>query len=56
MSEALAAGYGIFGGAPKDIAVLRFTKERARWVSCETWRPQQESRFEDDDSYLLSFP
>jgi predicted DNA-binding transcriptional regulator YafY len=56
IDNALGAGYGIFGGAPRAIAVLRFTKERARWVSRETWHPQQESQFEDDGSYVLSVP
>ena len=54
--DALGAGYGIFGGSPKAMAVLRFTKERARWVSRETWHPQQESRFDADGSYVLSVP
>jgi predicted DNA-binding transcriptional regulator YafY len=56
IDDALGAGYGIFGGTPKAIAVLRFTKERARWLSRETWHPQQESRFEPDGSYVLSVP
>ncbi len=56
IDEALGAGYGIFGGAPKAIAVLKFTKERARWVSRETWHPQQESHTEADGSYILSVP
>jgi predicted DNA-binding transcriptional regulator YafY len=56
IDEALGAGYGIFGGTPKAWAVLKFTKERARWVERETWHPQQESRTEEDGSYVLSVP
>lgn len=56
IDDAVAAGYGIFGGAPTDWAKLRFTPERARWVAGEVWHPMQESHFEDDGSYVLSFP
>ncbi len=56
IDEAVGAGYGIFGGAPKAWATLKFTPERARWVAEETWHPQQESKTEADGSYVLSFP
>lgn len=56
IDEALGAGYGIFGGTPKAWAVLKFTKERARWVERETWHVLQESRTEADGSYVLAVP
>ena len=56
IDEALGAGYGIFGGTPSAWAVLKFTKERARWVERETWHPLQESLTEPDGSYVLSVP
>jgi predicted DNA-binding transcriptional regulator YafY len=56
IDEALGAGYGIFGGTPSAWAVLKFTKERARWVERETWHPLQESRTQEDGSYVLSVP
>jgi predicted DNA-binding transcriptional regulator YafY len=56
IDEALGAGYGIFGGRPQAWAVLKFTKERARWVERETWHPLQESHTEADGSYVLSVP
>ena len=56
IDEAVGAGYGIFGGAPKAWATLKFTPERARWVAGESWHPMQESSFDADGSYLLSFP
>jgi proteasome accessory factor C len=34
-----ASSYGIFGGQADKLAVLRFTKERARWVADEVWHP-----------------
>lgn len=56
LDKVLGAGYGIFGGAPVDRAVLRFTPERARWVRREQWHPAQESWEEQDGSFVLSVP
>ena len=56
LDEVLAAGYGIFSGRKTVWAKLRFTPERARWVSAEQWHPQQKGRFERDGSYLLELP
>ncbi len=56
IDETVGSGYGIFGGASKGWATLKFTPERARWVAGEIWHPRQESSFEADGSYLLSFP
>ncbi|MCK4707575.1 MAG: YafY family transcriptional regulator [Gammaproteobacteria bacterium] len=52
----LASGYGIFSGAQTRQAELRFTPERARWVASEQWHPEQESRFDEQGYYYLSFP
>ncbi len=51
-----ATSYGIFAGSPKATAVLRFSSERARWVSRERWHPVQEGKFLDDGRYELRFP
>ena len=56
IEETVGAGYGIFNGAPKACAALRFTPERARWVTKEVWHPQQETRTEPDGSLVLTFP
>ena len=56
LDEVLAAGYGIFSGRKTTWAKLRFTPERARWVSAEQWHPRQKGRFERDGSYLLELP
>ncbi|MBN1595013.1 WYL domain-containing transcriptional regulator [candidate division FCPU426 bacterium] len=50
-----AAGYGIFAGKPKNIAVLKFSAERARWVAEEKWHPRQKGRFESG-CYILEVP
>jgi predicted DNA-binding transcriptional regulator YafY len=51
-----ASGYGIFSGAETQEAVLRFCKERARWVSRETWHPKQDGKLQPDGTYELKFP
>jgi proteasome accessory factor C len=51
-----ASSYGIFGGKADKVAVLRFTKERARWVAEEVWHPEQQGRRLDDGSYELKIP
>jgi predicted DNA-binding transcriptional regulator YafY len=56
LDRVLGAGYGIFSGAETQIAVLRFTPERARWVTCERWHPDQNGRIEPDGSYTLAIP
>ncbi|HSD61471.1 MAG TPA: WYL domain-containing protein [Burkholderiales bacterium] len=56
LDAVLGAGYGIFAGRRVNWAKLRFTPERARWVSAETWHPKQKARFEEDGSYLLQVP
>ena len=56
LDQALGNSYGTFNGAAQGWAKLMFTPERARWVAGETWHPMQESSFEADGSYLLSFP
>lgn len=51
-----ASSYGIFAGKPKHTALLRFTSQRARWVSEEQWHPQQQGRMLEDGSYELRVP
>jgi predicted DNA-binding transcriptional regulator YafY len=36
--------------------VLRFSAERARWVSGEQWHPEQVSQWLPDGSYRLTLP
>lgn len=56
LDAVLGTGYGIFSGETVAWATLRFTPERARWVSSEQWHPQQRSRFEADGSFVLEVP
>jgi hypothetical protein len=52
----MQSGYGIFGGAVKGWAKLKFTPERVRWVKREEWHPDQKGRDEADGSYVLEIP
>jgi predicted DNA-binding transcriptional regulator YafY len=56
LDRLVGASYGIFAGAPKAWAVLKFTPERARWIRGETWHPLQETREHSDGSFELSVP
>lgn len=49
-------GYGIFSGTQVEWATLRFSPERARWVSREVWHPLQESATEPDGHFVLTLP
>jgi predicted DNA-binding transcriptional regulator YafY len=50
-----AESYGIFSGKATQRAKLKFTPERARWVSGETWHGQQVSSFDKEGNYILEF-
>lgn len=52
----LGSGYGIFAGKKVEWAILRFTPEKARWVSQEKWHPKQKSKFLVDGSYEIEIP
>ncbi len=56
LDTALGPGYGIFAGDRLQIARLRFSPERARWMCTEHWHPSQVGRFEPDGHYLLEVP
>ena len=56
LNHELGSSYGIFAGAPRATAVLRFTARRARWVAEETWHPEQQSRWLEDGRYELRLP
>ena len=56
INAAVDAGYGIFGGARKGWAMLKFTPERARWVAGEHWHPHQRGSTQADGSYVLEIP
>ncbi len=52
----IGQGYGIFAGNKVQWAKLRFSAERARWVSRELWHPQQRVTEQEDGSLILEVP
>jgi predicted DNA-binding transcriptional regulator YafY len=56
LNAVLASGYGIFSGKKVQWATLRFTPERGRYVSLETWHSKQRGRWEKDGSYVIEVP
>jgi proteasome accessory factor C len=56
LEEHYASAYGIFGGKADKLAVLRFTREAAQWVSDEKWHPRQEGAWLADGRYELRIP
>ena len=55
LNEHFGESYGIFSGKATQRAKLRFTPERARWVSSEQWHGQQVGSFDKDGYYMLEF-
>ena len=49
-------GYGIFAGNKVQWAKLKFSVERARWVSRELWHPQQKVTPQKDGTLILEVP
>lgn len=56
LEEHFASAYGIFAGKANKMAVLRFSRERARWVADERWHPEQSGQFLTDGRYELRIP
>jgi predicted DNA-binding transcriptional regulator YafY len=56
LNEELGSGYGIFSGKDIKWVTLKFSPERARWVSKEKWHPKQEGQYLNDGSYQLKIP
>jgi predicted DNA-binding transcriptional regulator YafY len=55
MNEHFTESYGIFSGGADKTAQLKFSPKSARWVSSESWHPDQRGHFEKDGSYVLEF-
>ena len=56
LQEFVGQGYGIFSGDKVQWATLRFSPERARWVSREIWHIRQKARQEPDGHLILEVP
>jgi len=52
----LASSYGIFSGAPKAWATIRFSPHASRWVADEHWHSQQQGARLPDGRYELKLP
>ena len=52
----VVAGYGIFSGPSRAIAVIRFSAKAARWVADERWHSRQEGQWLPDGRYELRLP
>lgn len=56
IDEAFDGSYGIYGGKPTHLAVLRFSVHASRWVSNEEWHPAQVGEFDAEGRYILKIP
>lgn len=56
LNQHLASSYGIFSGAPKAWATVRFSPHAARWVADEHWHSQQQGQWLGDGRYELKVP
>jgi predicted DNA-binding transcriptional regulator YafY len=56
LDEHYSGAYGIFSGKADFMAVLRFSPQRARWVSLEQWHPDQQGLWLENGSYELRVP
>jgi predicted DNA-binding transcriptional regulator YafY len=56
LNKHLASSYGIFSGAPKNWATVRFSTHAARWVADEHWHSQQQGAWLKDGRYELKLP
>lgn len=56
LAEVMESGYGIFSGRKVQWARLRFSADRSRWVSAETWHPQQRGQRDEQGRWILELP
>ncbi|VTU42640.1 MULTISPECIES: helix-turn-helix transcriptional regulator [unclassified Variovorax] len=56
LASFIGEGYGIFSGSQLTWAKLRFSAERARWVSRESWHPKQRMTRDAQDRLVLEVP
>lgn len=56
IEETFGGSYGIYGGKPTHLAVLRFSAHASRWVSNEEWHPDQVGEFDTEGRYVLKIP
>jgi predicted DNA-binding transcriptional regulator YafY len=56
IEDAFGGSYGIYGGKPTHIAVLRFSVHASRWVSNEEWHPDQVGEYDTEGRYIMKIP
>ena len=56
LAHVFESSYGIFNGPSRQMARLKFTPFRARWVARERWHPNQVSTMLPDGSYQIDVP
>jgi len=56
VEAAMDGGYGVYAGAPRQLATLVFQSQAAQWVSREQWHPDQRGRWLGDGRYELRVP
>jgi predicted DNA-binding transcriptional regulator YafY len=56
VEQFVGKGYGIFSGEHVQWATLRFSPERARWVSRESWHPEQKTQIDSEGHLLMRVP
>lgn len=56
LDQHFASSYGIFAGAPKAWATIRFSAHAARWVADEHWHSKQQGRHLPEGGYELKLP
>lgn len=56
LDQHFSGSYGIFSGAARAIATVRFSAHAARWVADERWHAQQQGSFLPDGRYELRVP
>ena len=56
LEQFLTSSYGIFSGTAQHIAVLEFSKSRAKWIADESWHPKQQGLWLDNGNYQLGIP
>jgi predicted DNA-binding transcriptional regulator YafY len=52
----LGSAYGVFAGQSTEMARLRFSPTRSRWVADEHWHPEQRGAIDSDGRYVLEIP
>ena len=56
IDNAVQQSYGIFSGEAHKIAILHFQAPVSFWIAKETWHPEQQGQWLDNDIYELKVP